>query len=234
MSVPPTAEEAPWKAGLRSARANLMPGFVLQAFALAMVLGYYFHPATRSALESLARLRAETGMFFGIVSTGLFGGVLPLLYLKAMPSTRSRYTWSRGAGLTGFWCYKGVEVALWYAFLARAVGEANDVRTIVIKAFLDQFVYCPVLAIPVTAAVYHWCEHRFDSRATLADMRAPRWYARRVLPLLFANLGVWLPLVCIIYALPTPLQLPLQNIVLCFFTLMLAHLSSHAAGRDGE
>jgi hypothetical protein len=38
-----------------------------------------------------------------------------------------------------------------------------------------------------------------------------------------ANMGVWLPAVIIIYALPTPLQLPLQNIVLCFYTLIVAY-----------
>ena len=63
------------------------------------------------------------------------------------------------------------------------------------------------------------------SDSVIADFRTPRWYARRALPMLLANIGVWLPLVCIIYALPTPLQLPLQNIVLCFFTLMLANMS---------
>jgi hypothetical protein len=31
------------------------------------------------------------------------------------------------------------------------------------------------------------------------------------------------PAVAIIYLLPTPLQLPLQNIVLCFYTLVVAH-----------
>jgi hypothetical protein len=30
--------------------------------------------------------------------------------------------------------------------------------------------------------------------------------------------------VCAIYALPLPLQLPLFNLVLCFFTLMLTHM----------
>jgi hypothetical protein len=45
--------------------------------------------------------------------------------------------------------------------------------------------------------------------------------------MLLSSLGVWLPAVAIIYTLPTPLQLPLQNVVLCFFTLLLAHLARH-------
>ena len=221
-------DEAPWHAGLRSARANLLPGFALQAFALAVVLGYYFHAPTRALFTRLADLRNETGVFFSIVSTGIFGGLLPLFYLKLSPSTRAQTTWRQGFALTGFWAYKGFEVGLWYGFMAWSVGEATDVRTIAVKSLLDQFVYCPLLAVPVTALVYLWCESGFSLRAVAADFRAPHWYVRRVLPVLCANFGVWLPLVCIIYALPTPLQLPMQNIVLCFFTLMLAHMSKRA------
>lgn len=90
---------------------------------------------------------------------------------------------------------------------------------------LDQFLYCPLIAVPLTALAYAYTETHFNTRAVLTDLRAPSWYARRVVPLLISNLGVWVPAVCIIYALPTPLQLPLQNIVLCFFTLLLAHLA---------
>lgn len=220
-----TPEEAPWKAGLRSARANLVPGLALQAFALVIVLSYYFHEPTRAWFTRLADLRNETGMIFGVISTGLFGGLFPLLYLKASPTTRSSMTWRQGLAITAFWSYKGIEVAVWYAFLAWSIGEAADVRIIAIKCLLDQFVYCPFWAVPITAMVYLWCKNGFNTGAVIADLRGPRWYARRVLPMLCANLGVWLPLVCIIYALPTPLQLLLQNIVLCFFTLMLAHMS---------
>ena len=39
--------EAPWAAGLRGARANLVPGLILQAFALTLVLAYYYHAPTR-------------------------------------------------------------------------------------------------------------------------------------------------------------------------------------------
>lgn len=220
------ALEAPWKAGLRSARANLAPGLVLQAFALAVVLGYYFHAPTREAFDALSELRGRMGWSFGILTTALCGGLFPLLYLKSAPATRSLYTWKQGAVLTLFWAYKGFEIAAWYAFQAWALGTGNDVGTIALKSFIDQFIYCPVWAIPSTAMFYIWCATNLNRHAVLDDLRVPGWYARRVLPMLCANLGVWLPLVCIIYALPTPLQLPLQNIVLCFFTLMLAHMSS--------
>ncbi len=217
--------EPPWQAGLRGARANLVPGLVLQAVALAFVLAYYHHAPTRAALEHLADFRARTGFGFGIVSTGLFGGLLPFLYLRSIPASRSQYGWSQAALLTGFWAYKGFEIELWYRLLAHTVGTGHDAATIVTKAALDQFVYCPAFAVPVTVLVYQWNAVNFDFRPVVADFRTRGWYLRSVLPTLIANLGVWVPAVAIIYALPTPLQLPLQNLVLLFFTLLLAHLN---------
>jgi len=234
MSAHSISEEAPWKAGLHSARASLVPGLVLQAFAQAVVLGYYFHAPTRELFTQLSDLRGRMGVSFGVVSTGLFGGLIPLLYLKAVPSTRTHYTWKQGGLLTLFWSYKGVEIAAWYAFLAWSLGESPGPGTVAAKALIDQFIYCPIWAVPTTALFYSWCARHCDVRAVIADLRTPRWYARSVLPMLCANLGVWLPLVCIIYALPTPLQLPLQNIVLCFFTLILAHMAHRASARSAK
>lgn len=233
MSAVPTTPEAPWHAGLRGARANLAPGLALQLFALALVLAYYHHAPTHAAVEQLADLRNRMGATFGILSTGLCGGLLPFIYLKAVPATRARYTWAQGAAIAAFWSYKGLEIGLWYRFLAWSVGEGTGPGTVVAKMILDQFVYCPILAVPLTVLVYDWCEHGFSFSALAAEVRAPRWYARRALPMLISNLGVWIPAVCIIYALPTALQLPLQNLVLCFFTLLLAHMSKRAPAAAG-
>ena len=228
MSTHSKSIEAPWLAGLRGARANLLPGLALQLFALVLVLAYYHHAPTHDAVDKLADLRGRMGVTFGILSTGLCGGLLPFAYLKLMPSTRTRYTWAQGSVITAFWAYKGIEIGLWYRFLAWSVGEGTGPGSVITKMLLDQFVYCPIVAIPLTVLVYDWCEHRFSGAALAAEVRAPRWYARRALPMLISNLGVWVPAVCIIYALPTALQLPLQNIVLCFFTLLLAHISKRA------
>lgn len=221
------AAEAPWVAGLRGARANLVPGLVLQAFALALVLAYYHHEPTRAWCEKLAAFRTEQGFIYSIVSTSFFGGLLPCLYLKLTPATRSRYNFKQNLLLTVFWAYKGAEVDLWYRMLARFVGTGTDVATVAAKTALDQFVMCPLFFVPVTVLVYAWCESRFDTAALVADWRAPRWYIRRVPPMLISNLGVWTPTVCIIYSLPGPLQIPLFNLVLCFFTLLLAHLAKN-------
>lgn len=217
--------EPPWRAGLRGARANLGPGLVLQVVALALVLAYYYHAPTRAMFERVMEFRASTGFGFGIVSTGLFGGVLPFIYLRSNPETRAHHRWSEGVFLTLFWGYKGVEIEILYRLLARFVGTGHDVLTIATKAVLDQLVYCPILAVPLTVVAYQWCATSFSARAVLTDLRISGWYGRTVLPTMIANIAVWIPAVAIIYALPTALQLPLQNLVLLFFTLLLAHLN---------
>jgi hypothetical protein len=220
-----TATEAPWRAGWRGARRLLWPGLALQAMALTLVMAYYRHAPTREALEAVTAFRARTGFFFGMVSTGLVGGLVPLLYFRSRPATRQRYSARDGAGLVAFWAYKGLEIELFYRLLAHTVGERPDATTIAIKTAIDQFIYCPFFAVPTTVLAYAWIGAHYDARRVLADLRAGSWYRRRVLPVLISNLGVWVPAVCIIYAMPTPLQLPLQNLVLCFFTLLLAHVT---------
>lgn len=216
--------EAPWRTALRGVRATIGPGLVLQVAALALVLAYYHHTATRAWLERLAAFRTEKGFLVGMISTGAVGGLLPFLYLRSQRVTRGRYTWAQGAGLTAFWAYKGLEVEVFYRFLAKVVGERADLMTILTKMGIDQFIYCPFFAVPTTVLVYAWIDARYNAAPVAKDFRQPRWYQRRVLPTLISNVAVWVPAVCLIYALPTPLQLPMQNLVLCFFTLLLAHV----------
>jgi len=218
--------EAPWRSGLQGARANLVPGAVLQMVALALVLGYYWEPGVHLALSRLVKVRQEAGLVFGIVSTALFGAVVPLLYLhfsRRDKRSGQGYSGLQGLCLTAFWAYKGVEIDLWYRLQAHWIGAGHDAVTIALKVILDQFVYSPLFAVPVTAAVYQVVQAWPDWRGSLADLQAPGWYRRRSLQVLVANAGVWIPAVVVIYALPTALQLPLQNIVLCFYTLILVH-----------
>lgn len=224
MPVEDTVAEPPWRAGVRGAKATAVPGLVLQTFALALVIAYYHVAAVHEAVTRLADYRQSAGVWFSMLSTGLFGGAIPFLYLKARSATRRRYSWAAGATLVAFWSYKGFEVDLLYRVMASTIGEGTDFRTIAIKTVLDQFVYCPLIAVPPTVLLLRWIESGFSGRSVAADIAAGNWYRRRVLPVLISNLAVWLPAVCIIYSLPTPLQLPLQNLVLCFFSLLLAHV----------
>ncbi len=224
LTSPPN--EAPWRAGLRGARANLVPGLILQALAVVIVAAYYGWPAARGAFDALAEFRARSGVWYAIVATSLFAGLLPVLFMRWEARTsREKPSLAQDAWLLVFWAYKGFEVQLWYNLLAYLFGEGAALSTIVGKVLVDQFIYCPLWAIPSSMLAYDWRAHHFNTAAFIADLRAPRWYTRRVLPALLSNFGIWIPASALIFALPPALQLPMQNIILCFFTLILAHMA---------
>ncbi len=218
-------EASSLRLSLLAARANLVPGLVLQAIAGVIVAGYYLHGPTRAGLEKIATFRSEVGLPFALVSTAFFGAVLPFLVLRLSEATRYRYDLKQMAVLTVFWAYKGFEVSLLYALQARCFGEEQNVATILLKTSVDQFIYGPLLATPLTWLVYAWVEQRFEVRALGAELGRPGLYRRSIFPLLITSWSVWVPAVIIIYLLPTALQLPLQNIVCCFFTLMIIFMT---------
>ncbi len=178
---------SPLRAALLAARANLAPGLCLQGLAAAVVAAYYLHPGSRAALESLAAFRGRIGPPFAVVSTAIFGAVIPFAILRLSAATRSRYSAGQMAALVAFWGYKGLEVSVFYALQARVFGEGQNAATIILKTLADQFIYGPTLAAPLTWLVYAWVEHRFDFRALAADLRAPGLYRERILPLLVTS-----------------------------------------------
>jgi hypothetical protein len=50
----------------------------------------------------------------------------------------------------------------------------------------------------------------------------------RVIPLMIANWVVWIPAVSLIYLFPLPLQLPLMNIILALWCLILTFFAKNA------
>ncbi|MFH1497224.1 MAG: hypothetical protein ABII82_05290 [Verrucomicrobiota bacterium] len=224
--ITPTTQpaETPVRAALRGARANLGPGLVLQAFAITLVLAYYGHAGTRAWFDRITVLREDLGVIFPMATTAVFGAIIPSLYLWALPETRRRQSLAKVAALAGFWLYKGAEVDLLYRSLAALAGADNRLGTILTKASIDQFIYCPLWAVPTCWAMYAWVEADLRWAPIWQDIRTAGWYRRSVLPVLISNFGVWLPAVSLIYALPTGLQLPMQNLVLCFYTLLLVTL----------
>ena len=55
----------------------------------------------------------------------------------------------------------------------------------------------------------------------------------RVVTVLISTWAVWIPMVSIIYAVPSNLQIPLFNIVLCFWSLMLGSLTKEKKAARG-
>lgn len=215
----------PFRSVLSALRANLAPALALQAFALAILLLYRFHPPSRHLWEILATRRAEGGLVWDMMTTGLFGAAIPFVIMQFRKGNVGRYRPLQMAALLAFWTYKGLEVSFFYRFQAMTFGSGASMSTLLLKATVDQLLYCPMVAVPFTWAIYAWVDRGFKWSAVLSEVRRPGWYLRCCLPLLIATWLVWGPAVLLIYTMPTVLQLPMQNLVQCFFTLLLLFLT---------
>lgn len=227
-SVPTGTDSPPrpgiWRRPLEAARANLVPGLFLQAFALALILAYYFHAPTHQALDAVADFKRRTGFLYSFFATALFGGIIPFLFLRLHPATRRFTPPSHGIFLVLFWAVKGVEVDAFYRLQGILWGDGIDFVTVACKIALDLFVYCPLWATPGTMLVFQWKESGFSFGA-MRRLDIAAFLRQNLLTTLVATWSVWLPAVAVIYCLPPPLQIPLFNIVLCFFSLLFATLT---------
>ncbi len=210
--------------GWEAARTNALPGLIIVLVALGVLVGYHQCPAFHDMLEVVRGWKLRFGFAFSAVSTALFGGLLPLLFRLIPRETRKDPQWGSLPFFVGFWAFKGMEVDALYRLQAWIFGDTTSVGVVAVKVLVDQFVYCPIWAVPTMMLGYLWKECGY-SVAEVRRRLGPRWYATRCLPLLMANLGVWVPAVAIIYALPLALQLPVMNLVLCLFVLLVMMLT---------
>ncbi len=175
-------------------------------------------------MDALAGLKARWGWRYSLFATALFGGLIPFLYLRSNRNTRATTPPSHGLFYLGFWAIKGVEVDLFYQLQGRLFGNGTDVATILPKVLVDQFLYSLVWSTPCALLVFYWKDAGFS----LARLRQLSWrsFFKANMPKALIGLwGVWVPAVTIIYSLPPALQIPLFNIVLCFYALLFATLN---------
>ena len=239
-------------------RANLIPGVMLWLVGGILIASYYAWPTAREGLQALAEFRSTGGAFFSLVSTGIFGGLIPALVLlwqeQRGPAARDESrradvgqerdgceaaregragleagagAWTYLATNVAFWALKGLEIDALYRFQAWAFGESTDWGSLAIKVLFDQFVYLPVWGIVNVVLFYRWRQLGFRTGSLRAEL-SRGWYSQRVLPVMIPNWVVWIPAVGMIYCLPLPLQLPIQNLILCCWVLLLHFFTSGA------
>jgi hypothetical protein len=205
-------------------RFNLRPALVLQAFALAIVCGYFWSLPVKDALDVVGALKLRYGYAYSAVATCLFGGIVPYAVL----SFAGRIPRERRLAELGFyallWFWKGMEVDALYRAQAVWFGEGSGAATIALKTVVDQFGYVPLWAAPSQVLLFTWKDAGFSRAGTRAAFQR-QGFGQRVLVVVFSTWVVWIPAVAIIYSLPSALQVPLFNLVLCFWCLLMSFIS---------
>lgn len=208
----------------QSFKENYKPGILLQIVALSIVLLYFYHTPFQYLLQSLGRWKHQSGILFSGVSTMIFGGLIPFLVIWMRNPNSTKNVPGLVTFYMLFWFWKGMEVDLFYQLQAYLFGDSNQWHVVIKKVVADQLVYCPIWAVPTMMVFYLWKDSDFSFLKMKEKLKEETFY-RRCLRILFSNIVVWVPAVSIIYQLPLDLQMPLFNIVLAFWTLILNSIS---------
>jgi hypothetical protein len=120
--------------------------------------------------------------------------------------------------------HMGMLVDAFYRTQALVFGAEASPSVVVAKVLCDQFLYSPFVATPLTCWLYDW--KLYGYRLTGTHRFFTLAYARDVMvPVIFANWGVWIPVVSILYSLPSTLQIPLFGLALSLWVMLLTWIS---------
>lgn len=223
---------APLALGWEAVRANAIPGFILQALMLALLLGYYWSAPVAAALNHLAEYRHAHRFLFVVGAAVLAGAILPEIFLIVFfQRGRPRRQNLRNLCFTvPTWAVDGLIVDFMYRCNAFWFGDVVTIPAVLAKICVDQFGYNPFLAAPGEVLVYEWKNDGFSWRSI---RRALTWahYRDKIVPTLFATWAVWAPLMAIIYSLPLAVQFPLFSLALTFWVLLLTYMTNRFSGK---
>jgi hypothetical protein len=218
--------------GWEAARANALPGFVLQAAMLALLIAYYFSPPAAALLNDIATYKQRHGLFFVIPAAVAAGALLPEVFvIFFFQRGRMRAENFRNLAFTvPTWAVDGILVDWMYRGLAFWLGDVVTVPVVVAKICVDQFGYNPFIAAPGEVLVYEWKNTRI-SWASVCRTFSWNHYRDKIVPTLFATWAVWIPVMAIIYSLPAALQFPLFSLALTFWVLLLTYMTNKFSGK---
>ena len=227
-----TRGRTPLALGWEAAKANAIPGLILQALMLALLIGYYTSPSVRHALELFAEQQTRQPLPSVPLAAVTAGAIVPEIFVivffqKGKPSAQNL----RNLAFTvPTWAADGVLVDWMYRLNAFWFGDVVTVSVLIAKICVDQFGYNPFLAAPLEVLIYEWKNEGFSWASARRSLTRAH-YLDKIVPTLFATWAVWGPLMAIIYSLPLPLQFPLFRIALVFWVLLLTYMTNRFADR---
>ncbi|WP_411826779.1 hypothetical protein [Luteolibacter sp. AS25] len=226
VSQEPPRKEAPWMAGIRAAKANIVPALIVQAVMLTVVLLYYFYPPTRDLLDQLAQVKERMGYGYSALAAVIAGGFVPEI-MRIIVFQKGKVIRQNFANLlftVPFWGFSGVVVDLFYRFQEQWFGAEVTVGVVVAKVLVDQFVFNPFWAAPTGAWGYDLKNSGYNFKG-IGRFFTLKYYRDVIVPILFATWGVWIPLVAIVYSLPSLLQIPLFALALAMWVMLFTWIN---------
>lgn len=211
---------------LRLALRTYWPAILLiQAIALGAVVAYYRLDAAAGFFATLAHWKASGGLLFAALTNVASGGVLPELLKRIFrPSTIRPPGRAELAHQFVLWATLGAFVDVFYHLQSHWFGDGTDPGTLAIKVVVDQFVFTPVVGLPVIVGWFTLREVRYRPRAWLAAMTR-RSAVLHGLQIWISCLAFWPVMLVIIYSLPSALQFTLFLFANAAYSILLIFIA---------
>lgn len=213
--------------GLKGAKSNLLPGGVLWILGLILIVSYYQVEAVAETFDQVGQWKNSFTPWFAMLSTAIFGSLVPWLVQATLLPKDRRQPFRQVPWLFLFWALHGWLVDAFYFLQSRLFGTQIDASTILVKTLVDQLVWAPFIAVPQVLLSYLFIENELSPSRFRAAL-ASKGFLARAIPLVLANWVVWFPAVALIYLFPLPLQLPLQNLILALWCLIVSFFAKNA------
>jgi len=205
-------------------RRNRIPALILQTFAAVLLALYFLVPELRSGFEAIGKLKADTGIWFALVSTAFFGGFIPWIVMVQRGRIKKGERTKHLLFFLGFWALQGFMVDQLYTLQDEWFGSEATLRVLLLKVLVDQIPFNLFWATPNSLIFYGWKNADFSWRK-LWQSHSKQSFFQKYATIQISAWVIWIPAVLMIYSLPPNLQVPLFNLVLCFFSLVLAFIS---------
>ncbi len=213
-----------------SMKKNLVPGIILNCIAFFLLVTYYSLPFMEKFLNQLGELKKEYGIIYSSISTSLFGGIIPVIFIifTGSPKNRTaRWLLVRVPFFALFWAARGVELDMFFRFQSYLFGDESKWDTILYKTLFDEFIFAPFWSTIYVSFVSTLEMNDFAVKETFASTIGARaWWINKWIVLNCAAWCVWIPICVVIYSLPPALQTTLLNIVVVFWVLLLRLISA--------
>jgi hypothetical protein len=192
-----------------------------------LVISYYHVEAVAAVLDRVGEMKVAWSPWFAIFSTALFGSLIPWLVQAIFRKSGERQPFRQVPLLLIFWGFHGWQVDWLYRIQAGLFGSGIDAMTILKKTLVDEFIWVPFFAVWQLVLGYLFIEKDCSLVACREALKRKPFLARAI-PLMITNWVVWIPAVSLIYLFPLPLQLPLMNLILTLWCLILVFFAKNA------
>ena len=192
---------------------------------LCFLAAYLLHDGTRAFLTRVGEVRQEVSYVFSlvtyIVSGALFPELLRIVFFQKGRLLRANlWNFLNAAPL---WASLGMLVDFFYRCQNEWFGTGNSWQIVAAKVLVDQFLFSPFLANPITNAYLAFRTSGLNA-STARDVFSWNFVVEKMLPTQIAGWAVWIPGVCLVYFMPPLLQLPTAVLIQCFWVLLLTSL----------